>query len=62
MSLLEVYQRHPETVRPRVKMLSGGRVVVWIGHQGQVVGQVCPLVIDASPLGRHSNVIGSRTG
>src|SRR5919109_5530408 len=35
--LLEVYRRHPEAARTRVKVLSGGRVGVWIGHQGQVV-------------------------
>ena len=56
--LLEVYQRHPEAARARVKMLSGRRIGVWISHQGQIVGQVRPLVIEASPLGRHRNAIG----
>jgi hypothetical protein len=43
-------------------MLSGGRVVVWVGHQGQVVGQVGPLVMDAGPLEGHSNIIGAAPG
>jgi hypothetical protein len=60
--LLEVYQRPPDTVRTRVKMLSGGQVVMWVGHQGQVVGQVCPLVMNVGPLGGHSHVISAALG
>jgi hypothetical protein len=40
--LLEVYQRLPEMVRTRVKMLSGGRVVVWVGHQGKLWSGLSP--------------------
>ena len=57
VGLLEFSQRHPETTRTGIKMLGGGRVGVRIGHQGQVMGEIGALVIEASPFGGHGDAI-----